>query len=190
MSLEFSPAGLVIRLAHEADSRAIWEINRQPSVRQAAFSQDEILWGPHQKWFSKALQDPNRLFLVGCVEQNLVGVVRLDLMRPALLEITVALAESYRGRGLGRTMILRSSLMGFELRPSAERIRAYVKPGNTKSQKAFEASGYQCEGESLVRKFRVLEYSLRPGMIRLDFARPAPGTVCDVAERNGCDGRG
>jgi len=153
---------LLIRQGVLADSKAIWEINRQPIVRQAAFSSEDIPWASHERWFSAAITDPNRLFLLGCIEQRVAGVARFDRVEEGLLEITIAMAEEFRGQGLGRRIIRETSLKSIGFLPSSKGIRAHIKHENQPSIRAFEAAGFEFCGETWVKGRKVLQYRFLP----------------------------
>ena len=101
------------------------------------------------------------------------GVVRFDKVADGLAEISVALAEAVRGKGLGRAVInatSRSELEGNGFRI----IRALVRDDNLSSRKAFLAAGYKifgcvvlgdCRTDVLVKRGPHIESSLERCLI-------------------------
>lgn len=145
--------GIDLRPARDdpEDRRYVWEVNNDPSVRERAIDTDDIPWRDHVAWYADVLSDPTRLLFVARHAGRDCGVVRYDLDPEAgEAEITIALAQAFRGRHLGRRIIRRSASTVLE-RPDVKRIVAHVRPDNAPSLRAFRGAGYVGRGRVEVR---------------------------------------
>ncbi|HUO13280.1 MAG TPA: GNAT family N-acetyltransferase [Caulobacteraceae bacterium] len=123
-----------VRPATQDDCRVIWLWRNDPLTRAMSRMPDAVPWETHRAWFTKVLADPARTILVGEVAGDSVGMVRLD--RGNETEVSIEIAPSQRGRGLGRAL-LEAALEGV-----AGRLVADVKTENTASRLLFERAGF------------------------------------------------
>lgn len=164
MTLNQNNLRFKIRLATAADCRAVWELANDPVVRAASFSSEPIPWEIHVNWFHRKLADANCLFyLAEDADSALVGQARYDIeARQAV--VSIALIAAYRGKGYAAETLRRASRMVFES-GAADLIRAYVKPDNAPSLRAFARAGFVENGSVPQRGIPAVEFILR-GMSR------------------------
>jgi RimJ/RimL family protein N-acetyltransferase len=104
-------------------------------------SHDAVAWPDHEQWFARALRDPDRELLIARTDID-VGVLRFDRLAPADdWRVSINLAPSRRGRGLGRVVLAAGETWLREQR-AVGRIIAQIASTNAASIRAFEAVGY------------------------------------------------
>jgi RimJ/RimL family protein N-acetyltransferase len=150
---------LSLRAAGDADCRRIWEWANAPSVRAVSFSQDPIPWERHQEWFRAKLADPACSFWVAVREDGTpVGEVRFD-PEGADQVVSIIVAPEARGRGYGSAILRLGTRKLFDA-TRADRIHAYIKPGNDASVGLFRRAGFAEQGDVTVRGARALHFVL------------------------------
>ena len=70
-------------------------------IRKNSIHTEPIKWENHIKWFEEKLADKNIIFLIAEDNDLFVGEIRLDKQ----YHITIHLAASHRGKGLGTGLI-------------------------------------------------------------------------------------
>jgi len=165
--MELKGEKLRLRKACAQDRRLVWEWANDLSTRAASFSSELIVWDTHIQWFNSKLKDPNCLFLIAVDETDTpVGQIRFDFdANKAVVSITTAL--TYRGRGFGTTIIQRASIKLFQ-ETAVDLIRAYVKPDNTPSIRAFIKAGYRRTSACVVRGNPAYEFTFQRTDVCLD----------------------
>jgi UDP-2,4-diacetamido-2,4,6-trideoxy-beta-L-altropyranose hydrolase len=150
-------AGLRLRRAAAEDCELIWKWANDSEARAVSLSSDPIPWETHQKWFAAHSTAPSCLFYVATNgNDNLVGQIRYDLSEDEAI-VSVSLAKESRGRGYGASLIVRGSEQCFA-ESKVNRIRAYIKPTNTASVRAFDRAGYRDDGQAEVRGQMVRQF--------------------------------
>jgi RimJ/RimL family protein N-acetyltransferase len=132
---------LVLRPARESDARLLLEWRNDPEARAASRTQEVVPLPDHQRWLGAVLADPDRTLLIAERAGKPVGTVRFD-RRANEAEISVAVAPSARGGGLGRRLIAEASELELEARPQLDRIVAAVRRENRRSAGVFERAGF------------------------------------------------
>jgi RimJ/RimL family protein N-acetyltransferase len=97
----------------------------------------------HKAWFSKALQDPWRILLIGTYQNRMVGMIRFDRNHGKLWETNIVIAPESRGRGLGKLFLEMALKYFFSKHPEAS-LLAEIKRCNTASQRLFCSLGFVC----------------------------------------------
>src|SRR5206468_4059883 len=112
-------------------------------------SSEPIPWETHLKWFATRVNAPGHLFYVAANSHDvLVGQIRYELAGTEAV-VSVNLAKEARGRGYGAALIVRGSEQCFA-DSKVNLIRAYIKPSNEASVRAFERAGYTDAGTTEV----------------------------------------
>jgi RimJ/RimL family protein N-acetyltransferase len=70
-----------------------------------------------------------------------VGQVRFDIENQEAI-VSIGLASSLRGRGLGLAVLLKATALFFE-NSKVKKIHAFIKPTNHASIRVFEAAGFR-----------------------------------------------
>ena len=137
---------LQVRSATTDDARLLWDWANDPEVRAVSFDSEPIPWETHRRWFESKLQDEDcRILMVELSGAGPVGVVRFETEGDEST-ISVSVAKEFRGQGLGAETIRRGTET-FLAETTIPCVRAFVKPDNAASLRAFEAAGYQPAGE-------------------------------------------
>lgn len=157
---------LQLRKATVADSRFLFELRNDASVREVSFSVEPIPFESHEKWLAKKLTDTTSAIFIA---ETKVGVplaqIRFDLADEKTAEVSIAVAKEYRGKGYGSLVLSSASRRFFAEHPSLTFIRARIKPSNSSSLRSFEKSGYKkVEKEALHDT----------GVVEMILTRPSP----------------
>ncbi len=129
---------MIVRKATEADALDIWTWRNDPHTRAMSRTQDLLQQAAHLEWFSKALQDPNLILLIGEVGDQKVGMVRFD--RGKETEVSININPVCRSQGHG------FALLSEAMKHVVGKIVAEVKEGNLASQRLFERAGFKLQG--------------------------------------------
>lgn len=131
---------LQLRPATAADSRAMWLLASEPSVRQQSFNPSPIAWEAHEAWFEKMLASPSARTWLMAGEAGLAAQVRYEV-KGEHAEIGISVAPSFRGFGLA-ARILASTWANACLELGVSRARGIVFTTNRLSAAAFREAGF------------------------------------------------
>lgn len=145
-----------LRKVRQGDCELIWEWANDPETRALSFSSEVISWEQHVQWFESKLNDPRCIYFIAVDDkEGPIGQVRYDIVdREAV--ISVSIAVSLRGKGYGSTAI-RLASQRFLKNSDVELIRAYIKPENASSKRAFLKAGFQEVGLSMVKESKAMQ---------------------------------
>lgn len=150
------------RPVQEADSRWIWELSNDPSVRQTSFRDQPIPWESHVEWFHRRIHDDrNRFWIVETDKGIPMGQLRMDEGNPNT-SISMSLGKEYRGFGWGKAIIRKTCER--HRQAGGGRILAEIRAENTASVRAFESAGFRPKGGGEVhgKKAVFLEWDGNP----------------------------
>ena len=151
-------AELRLRRASESDRRLLWEWANEAGVRAASFSQAQIGWEEHTRWFAEKLADEQCLILIGeDPEGRPIGQVRFDQRPNGEADIDVSIAPESRGMGYGSALIDAAVRELFRAR-AVKRVNAYIRQENLGSLHAFEKAGFYKVGEQTVHGNEAVHY--------------------------------
>jgi RimJ/RimL family protein N-acetyltransferase len=142
---------LALRPATLADSDLLLQWRNDPAVRRASRSTARVSADEHDAWLANSLTDSDRLLLIATLDERPTAQVRLDRLGPARWEISVSVAGSARGQGLGTAIITRAVEQFVE---AVDLVEAHVRRNNVASIRAFSRAGF--EGGSAGDEFVVL----------------------------------
>src|SRR5438128_1425001 len=138
---------VALRRATAADSRRLWEIRNEESVRVVSLDTAPIPFERHERWLAARLTATSApIFIVGAPDD--VGYVRFDAA-PGELQVSIALAPHVRGRGLGPAA-LRAAMTALDVGGGHEPVVALVRRDNAPSLAAFARAGFVARGERRV----------------------------------------
>ncbi len=133
-----------------SDRENLFQWRNHPAVRQFALQPDAIDWESHCRWFSAALQNSQRVLLIGEVDGEPVGVLRYDLnaepgsdFHRAEALVSVYLVPQRMGQGLGAPLLVAGHVWLAAHYPQVRQLNAQIVPANVASVKVFEKAGYQ-----------------------------------------------
>ncbi len=131
---------VVLRRASVDDARFVWEVNNHPSVRAQSVSTAPIPWESHEAWFARRIADAATLFFIATCGADPAAVVRFEV-QDTEATISVAVAPTFRGHGLGSRVIASATDELARARPGTCAV-ALVRLGNEASLRAFARAGY------------------------------------------------
>lgn len=132
---------LQLRPAREGDCRLVWEWANNAQVRRASFTTESIPWQVHRRWFDGRLSDSNCLFFIAeDREGKPLGQVRFEIHGEEAV-VSVSIDSEFRGGGYGKAIIFEGSERLKQER-AVKLVRAFTKPDNEASIRAFRDAGY------------------------------------------------
>lgn len=130
-----------LRLASLADEAALLRLANDPIVRRASFSDSVISPDEHHRWLMERLDDSDTLLLAATHGHELLGQVRFDV-EGQRAEVSISLAEPYRGLGFAGRLLARATHTLRSARPDVDTLVAQAKADNAASLGLFESAGY------------------------------------------------
>ena len=130
---------LKIRKACQKDEGLLFEWVNDPFVRKYSFEQKAISLSEHKNWFSKKMNDPDCLILIGEDNSGLpIGQVRFQV-NPQLKEalIDISLDNAFRDMGYSEILLNEAIKYWRYLSVECKKIIAEVKRDNVASAKLF-----------------------------------------------------
>jgi UDP-2,4-diacetamido-2,4,6-trideoxy-beta-L-altropyranose hydrolase len=138
-------SGLRLRLAAADDAERVFAWRNAEQTRRFAHDPRPLEFEHHLRWFRAAIEDRNRLMLIGETDRGPVGVLRYDL-HDAAATVSIYLDPALHGQGLGPALLLAGESWLGRSHPGARRILARIQAGNDASSRAFAKAGFrQCE---------------------------------------------
>lgn len=132
---------LNLRDASWAEVRQVWSWNNAPDVRRWSLHTKPIPLEDHERWYRAKLDDPAYHMWIAAADGDDVGVVRVEEDRQGVGLVSIALAASARGRGLGRRTLARACRAYFRRRPRGA-LEAWIDTANNISVQCFERCGF------------------------------------------------
>lgn len=132
---------LALRRATTDDAPLLHAWRNDPETRRNSISTEEIPFDEHAAWLARKLANDGCVLYIVCEGDEPVAHVRLDRLDDDAAEISVTVAPTARGRGIGRAAIAAATEAGAEAL-GVTRVVARVKPENGASRSAFTAAGY------------------------------------------------
>ncbi len=137
------PARVTLRPATALDRDRLRAWRNDPATVAASLSNDAVGGVDHAAWLARKLADPACRLWIAEHDGLPAGQVRAERSACAdTAELHIAVAPSWRGRGLAAQMLrLAAARARDELGATA--LLARVKPGNAASLRAFERAGFE-----------------------------------------------
>ncbi len=101
----------------------------------------------HDVWFESVINSPDRFLFIAELEDTVAfGQVRFDLLagESNVFEVSISIATEFRGQNLATPTLLQAEKI-FTDDHSPSQLRAFVRLGNTVSQRIFAAAGYSID---------------------------------------------
>ena len=135
MELRLDPAAM-----DDAADLLAWR--NDPATRARSRQGGEIDWDGHCRWLAAMIVRPDCLFLVARADGARCGTVRFARVADgAVWEVSIALAPSWRGRGIGGR-ILRLGIERLRAAHPGAAILAAAPGGNAASAALFRRAGF------------------------------------------------
>ncbi|MBC7952778.1 MAG: UDP-2,4-diacetamido-2,4,6-trideoxy-beta-L-altropyranose hydrolase [Rhodospirillaceae bacterium] len=138
---------LRLRRAGWDDSDDLLAWRNDPQTRATARNTGLVPVENHLAWLTAVLADPNRLLLVGEQAGEKVGTIRFDRQDEDSWEVSITVAPSARGRGMGNRLLA----AGIAIQPKlldGGVLLATVGTGNMPSRRIFETNGFTLVDEA------------------------------------------
>ena len=138
---------LVLRDAQIQDSLLVLELRNASDVREFATSTEEIPVSIHQTWFEKRISNQirNPFWIIEFKKVD-VGYIRFDEVSRNTFEVSIAISNSYRGNGLGKTALMQG-LEKLEELSVVSKVIARVHVDNVISKITFKKCGFSESGQ-------------------------------------------
>ena len=120
------------------DAELLFNWANDPITRQNSFNSHTIKWDDHVSWLENKIDDTNSLLFLILLDDEPIGIVRLERGLETVIGITVSPFQ--RGKGYG-SEILKSACEVF-WRNKTDIIFAYIKKENVSSQRVFKKAGF------------------------------------------------
>ncbi|MFN0075737.1 MAG: UDP-2,4-diacetamido-2,4,6-trideoxy-beta-L-altropyranose hydrolase [Prosthecobacter sp.] len=148
---------LSLRRATLDDARLLLEWANDPVTRQASFNSEPIVWETHVAWLQRRLNDAQCAFYIAEAGTQAVGTVRFDRREGGVAEISLSLAPSARGRGLGAKLIRLGTVTVLD-EGLCQQVSGWVKADNRASISAFQRAGHTAHASALQHGAAALEF--------------------------------
>lgn len=136
---------LRLRRAHEADCALLFRWVNEKEARRCSIRSEPVAWETHVAWFYGKRNAPDCLLLIAEDEQNTpVGQIRFDVCAEEAT-VSISLDGNQRGKGYGSEIISQGAAILFE-GTSIRAIHAWIRTGNSASQRAFLRAGFCSQG--------------------------------------------
>lgn len=132
---------LAVRRACLDDAMDILRWRNDPVARAMSRHNEPINESDHMAWYSGAVVDPNRLFLVGILDGMSIGIVRFDNLGASMTEVSITVAPEARGKGLGGELLRLALQYLHSVTPSVP-VLAVARMDNNSSLRLFQAQGF------------------------------------------------
>lgn len=132
-----------IRKAEEKDLEFLFNLRNDPEVRKFSRNSDVIDLETHSRWFKKKLASHDSVIFVAEVGAEPIAQVRFDLLNNEEVEVSVAVAALFRGKGYGSEILKQASEQFLKEFSKVNKIYAFINLGNKASLRSFGKAGYQ-----------------------------------------------
>lgn len=163
----FEPLGAAefqIKRAMVKDAKFIFTLRNDPVVRNMSKNANEVTWEEHLNWFHRKLSEAESRLYIGFYKGQEFGQFRVDSDGIT----SVAIQESYRGKGLAAKLISQGCDLYLDELPSKKELTAEIKVDNKNSIKSFEKAGYEYSKSIVVADSSYFVYrKIRPAEIHI-----------------------
>ena len=150
-----------LRKAVESDSKKIFELSNDPTVREQSISKKMINWDEHQSWFNKKIKEEDYIFLLAFDKKdNFIGQVRFQIECQSAT-VSISVLKEFRGKGLSKKILREACSKTFSDRSHIQEILAYILPHNEASMKAFISTGFSFACEENIEEENFYKFLLK-----------------------------
>ncbi len=141
-----------------ADSDLVFRWRNLPQIVALSGSGQKVTKPEHDRWFSEAVSDSNRLLLKITSAEGAIGLVRFDLGEDEVKSavVSIYLLPEHSGRGLGQKAFSNGVALLKSDWPDTRCIIAEVVHDNAPAVKFFKSLGFNQMGEVRGSKTRPL----------------------------------
>ncbi|HEY1796736.1 MAG TPA: UDP-2,4-diacetamido-2,4,6-trideoxy-beta-L-altropyranose hydrolase [Stellaceae bacterium] len=127
-----------LRRATEDDAERLLAWRNDPITRLNSLHNETVTLSDHKTWLAATLRDPDVRLLVGSIEAEAVGTVRLDRLDDGARRVSITVSPDWRGRGVGHA-VLRAACREIV----SGRLIAEIRDDNVASQRLFRGCGFR-----------------------------------------------
>ncbi|KUF08600.1 hypothetical protein AUL38_00365 [Leucobacter sp. G161] len=128
------------RRALASDAGRLFEWRNDSSTRAVSRSHKPIAWDEHVTWMGRVLADEHRQLLIIEHGDEPVATVRWDRLGDSAWEASITIAPSYRGKGLGKSVLATGE--HWFANSSPKLLLATVHRSNAASRRLFLGAHY------------------------------------------------
>lgn len=137
---------LIVRTAQPEDVMDVLRWRNDPLVCAMSRDTQPISEQIHKAWYSRAIDDPSRLLLIGVHDGQKIGMVRFDHRQASSWEVSIMVAPKARGQGMGRHL-LQMALEQLRAVYAPTCLLATIRLNNQPSLRLFHALGFNQESD-------------------------------------------
>ena len=138
-----------IRPATLADSRFIYNLAMDPSVREMSTRSEAFSWEAHQDWYAEKLTNGRNRIWIMEVEDIPVGQVRYGRCEcEEDAEIAISISPAHRGKGYGADLLRTTEPWAMDWL-HVRKLVALVLKDNEASCRLFLGCGYMIDGTEM-----------------------------------------
>lgn len=134
---------IILRRAQLSDSDNLYHWRNAPEVRQYSFDSEPIAKEAHVQWLTNTLASSTRHLLIAEENQQPVGVLRFDLLKPTEAEVNIYVCPGLTGNGYGQKILQAGATWVKQNLVDVHKLVARVFPENAASCAVFEKSGFE-----------------------------------------------
>jgi L-amino acid N-acyltransferase YncA len=138
-------AQLRLRRAAPEDSRTVWLWRNDYRTRSSSQTKEPIPWLDHARWWREAFQSADRHLMIAELAGQPVAFVRFDRVGESDFEVSINLAPSARGSGLG-AQTLADACGAFRKEHGPVKLLATIHRDNAASRNIFGKLGFTRAG--------------------------------------------
>ena len=150
---------LDVRPAVMSDLNLVYNWRNHPDNRKTSLDAAEISLKDHSKWFAKAIESDNRYLFIVALEDQEIGVLRLDLIKDSA-EVSIYLNPHFHGKKLGLAVLLMAPKLARKISPDLKLLSAKIKHENLASRSIFSDADYLCINEGKDQTYSDWEFAL------------------------------
>lgn len=145
---------MTLRYATKEDEVFFHNLANDPFVRKNSFKTESIKYSDHKVWFRNKLGSTSSCLFVASINTIPVGQVRFDLdVTSAIWMIDYSLIASFRGKGLGFSMLNEAIIRMSNKLDQNRGFGAEVKIENVPSLKIFRKLNFEVIDQDSDRLF-------------------------------------
>ena len=154
-----SKNGFYLRNASDIDSKNVFDLSNDPTVRSQSINPAMIKLEDHKKWFAEKINKEDYIFLLAFDKKNnFIGQVRFDINKAEAV-VSISIVNEFRGRGFSKS-ILKEACSKMFAQKNITDIAAYILPDNIASINGFKSAGFIKSDESIINEKRFLKFIL------------------------------
>jgi UDP-2,4-diacetamido-2,4,6-trideoxy-beta-L-altropyranose hydrolase len=135
------PAAITLRLATMTDCENVYHWRNDAETRRYAFNVEPIDFAMHQRWFVHTLGNPQRVLLIGEIDEQSIGVLRYDMAAAQTL-VSVYLVPQQRGQGYAAELLKCGNQWLRDNRQEIKQVHAEIREQNHASAHIFRKAGF------------------------------------------------